>query len=119
MEQQNSERNPVCLDSVVTCTRFGMIRGCIRSVGAEEVYVEAKTSLVPIGAEVSVTFQPVQLVSNACVSFKGIVSRQDLRGFSIRLVDVPPACRCALDRLMGNPSSDEGLSGDSALRTAV
>jgi hypothetical protein len=116
MDQQKTERNSVSLDTVVTCTRFGMIRGRMKELGPDTMFIEARSSIVPIGADVSVTFQPAQLVSNACVSLKGVVMHQDDRGFGVKFVDVPPACRRALDRLMHEGGGEEAPGASSALR---
>ena len=57
MEQRNCERKIVSLDAVVSCERFGLIRGCITDLAHGGLYIRAETSIVPIGAEVTVTFK--------------------------------------------------------------
>ncbi|MCB1774208.1 MAG: hypothetical protein KDI88_11375 [Gammaproteobacteria bacterium] len=105
MEQRDLESNPLRLDAVVACTRFGLIRGNITRIDSNGLYIEARTSIVPIDAEVSVTFQPRQSLSDACVSLQGVVSHQNPCGFGITFTDVPAACRKALDALLSTHRS--------------
>jgi len=111
MEQHDLESNSIRLDAVVACTRFGLIRGSITQIDGEGLYIEAQTSIVPIDVEVSVTFQPQQTLSDACVSLKGVVSHQNPRGFSISFTDVPPACREALELLLTRKTVGEPATG--------
>jgi hypothetical protein len=112
MEQHDLESNPIRLDAVIACTRFGLIRGSITQIDADRLYVEARASIVPINAEVSVTFQPQRSLSDACVSLQGVVSQQNPRGFAITFTEVPPACREALDSLLlGQESARRVASG--------
>jgi hypothetical protein len=115
MEQHDLESNPIRLDAVVACTRFGLIRGSITQIDGDGLYIEARTSIVPINAEVSVTFQPQQSLSDACVSLQGVVSHQNPRGFGITFTDVPPACRKALDSLRsGQEAAHRAARGGGA-----
>ena len=118
MEQLDLESNPLRLDAVVACARFGMIRGNITRIGSNGLYIEAQTSIVPIGAEVSVTFQPQQSLSDACVSLQGVVSHQNPRGFGITFTEVSAACRKALDRLLTAHESVDTAATDGGLRAA-
>lgn len=92
MEHRRNGRKPISLDAVVGCARFGLIRGRIVEVGLEELYIKANSGLVPIGAEVTVTFQPGDGICSDCLSVSGRVSRQNPHGFGVAL-DAPDA-RC-------------------------
>ena len=96
MEQRSGERKAVSLDAVVACARFGLIRGRIVDLGLGGLYIEAQTSIVPIDAEVSVTFRS----GDDWLKIKGRVRHQSLQGFGIRF-DAPDAdCLQALQRLL-------------------
>ena len=100
MEHRNSERKATSLDAVITCSRFGLLRGRILDLGLDGLYISAQTSIVPIGAAVTVTFQPDQEICNKCLSVKGQVSHQSLQGFGVEFVDLDPNCREVLLRLL-------------------
>lgn len=100
MEQRRSERKAVSLDAVVGCARFGLIRGRIVDFGLGGLYIRAETSIVPIGAVVTVTFQPVEGISGDCMSLKGRVSHQSLQGFGIEFGNLKPECLGVLQRLL-------------------
>lgn len=100
MEQRNRDRKAVSLDAVVGCPRFGLIRGRIVDLTHDGLYIRAETSIVPIGAEVTVTFQPDEGVCNRCLSIKGRVAHQSLHGFGICFDQLEPHCQEALDRLL-------------------
>ena len=48
---------------------------------------------MPIGAEVTVTFQPSDGVCSDCLSVSGRVSRQNPHGFGVELDAPDPRCR--------------------------
>lgn len=98
MEQRSSRRKPISLDAVVGCARFGLIRGRIVELGLDGMYVEAETNIVPIGAEVTVTFQPSDGVCSDCLSVTGRVSHQSPQGFGVELDPPDPRCREFLQR---------------------
>lgn len=100
MEQRAFERKAVSLSAVVACPRFGLIRGEIVDLGMGGMYVSAETSIVPIGADVTVTFQPGGDICNDCVTVRGRVSHQSLQGFGIEFDDLDAPCRKALGRLL-------------------
>lgn len=100
MEQRNSERKAVSLDAVIACSRFGLIRGRIRDLASEGLYVSAETSIVPIGSDVSVTFQPGTGICEGCLTFKGRVSHQSLQGFGIEFQDVDSQCAGLLNEML-------------------
>jgi len=100
MEQRTFERKAVSLDAVVGCTRFGLLRGRIVDLALGGLYVSAETSIVPIGAEVTVTFQPGEGLDTDCLSVRGRVSHQSLHGFGIEFDDLEPCSREVLDRLL-------------------
>ena len=93
MEHIRNGRKPISLDAVVGCARFGLIRGRIVEVGPEELYIKADARLVPVGAEVTVTFQPGDGICSDCLSVSGRVSRQNPHGFGIELDAPDPRCR--------------------------
>ncbi len=105
MEQRNCERKVVSLDAVVGCVRFGLIRGRIVDLAHGGLYIQAETSIVPIGAEVTVTFNPGEGICDGCLTASGRVSHQSLHGFGIEFDSLEPCCRDALDRLLPNMSS--------------
>jgi hypothetical protein len=100
MEQRSGERKAVSLDAVVGCPRFGLIRGRIVDLSLGGLYISAETSIVPIGAQVTVTFQPGDELCDECLSVCGRVSHQSLHGFGIAFEDLGTACRQVLDRML-------------------
>jgi hypothetical protein len=100
MEQRNSDRKAVSLDAVIGCSRFGLIRGRIVDLGYSGLYISAETSIVPIGASVTVTFQPDPDSAAACLNIRGWVAHQSLQGFGVAFDDLDAHCREALDRLL-------------------
>ena len=100
MEQRCSERKAVSLDAVVGCARFGLIRGRIVDLGLGGLYIEAETSIVPIGARVTVTFQPGQQICRDCLTVNGRVRHQSLQGFGIEIEYPDEDCLGALQRLL-------------------
>lgn len=104
MEHRQCERKAIALDAVVACTRFGLIRGRIVDLGVGGLYIRAETSIVPIGAEVTVTFQPAAGVCQTCMSLKGRVAHQSLHGFGVAFGELDAGCRRALRQLLpGQP----------------
>jgi len=100
MEQRRSERKTVSLDAVIACRRFGLIRGRMVDLGLDGLYIRAETSIVPIGAEVTVTFQPEDGVRGAWLDMKGRVRHQSLQGFGVEFADPEPGCLEVLRRLL-------------------
>jgi len=100
MEQRISDRRAASLDAVVGCPRFGLLRGRIVDLGMDGLYVRAETNIVPIGADVTVTFQPGEAVCNACLSIKGRVTHQSRHGFGVEFDALDPRCRAALQRML-------------------
>lgn len=100
MEQRISDRKAVSFDAVVGCPRFGLIRGRIVDLGFGGLYIKAETSIVPIGADVSVTFQPGEGICNDCLSVKGRVTHQSRHGFGVEFDGPDADCRAALGRLL-------------------
>lgn len=102
MEQRTNDRKAVALGAVVGCPRFGLIRGQIVDLSMGGLYVRAETSIVPIGADVTVTFQPGSDAQGDCLSLNGRVAHQSLHGFGIEFdVDgLDSRCRDALERLL-------------------
>jgi hypothetical protein len=100
MEHRKSERKAVSLDAVIGCTRFGLIRGRIVDLGPDGLYISAQTSIVPLGAEVTVTFMPGEEICPGCLSVKGRVRHQSLEGFGVEFSSPEPRCREALERLL-------------------
>jgi len=98
MEQSSSGRKPISLDAVVGCARFGLIRGRIVEFGLDGLYIKAETNIVPIGAEVTVTFQPSDGVCSDCLCVTGRVSHQSPQGFGVELDPPDPRCREFLQR---------------------
>lgn len=100
MEQRNSDRKMVSLDAVVGCSRFGLIRGEIVDLAQGGLYIKAETSIVPIGASVTITFQPGANICSSCLSVRGRVAHQSLQGFGIAFDELDSVCSEALDRLL-------------------
>lgn len=100
MEQRNTERKAVSLDAVVACKRFGLIRGRITDLGNAGLYIRAETSIVPLGSDVTVTFQPESDLCPSCMTVRGRVSHQSLHGFGIEFFDLDPRCKAVLDHLL-------------------
>ena len=100
MEQRNSERKEVSIDAVVACTRFGLIRGEIVDMGIGGLYIRAETRIVPIGSDVSVTFQPGAEIWKGCLTLEGRVSHQSLQGFGIAFGDISTECLASLETLL-------------------
>lgn len=105
MEQRKMQRKAVALDAVVGCARFGLLRGRIIDLGLGGLYVRAETSIVPIGAEVTVTFQPGPDLGRDCFTVTGFVRHQSLQGFGIEFAGLEAGCRQVLERLLpGRPT---------------
>ena len=100
MEQRRNERKVVSLDAVITCPRFGLMRGRIIDLALGGSYVRAETSIVPIGTSVSVTFQPDSELCRDCLTVQGRVSHQSLQGFGIEFLDLDPSCQQVLERVL-------------------
>ena len=96
MEQRNGQRKVVSLDAVVGCVRFGLIRGRITDMGEGGLYIRAETSIVPIGSDVTVTFQPDSELCQGCLTVRGRVCHQSLQGFGIVFADLDPDCASML-----------------------
>ena len=93
-------RRAVSLDAVIACARFGMIRGNVMDIGDGGLYVSAETRIVPIGSEVSVTFNPDPTFYDRPLTIQGQVVHQSLQGFGIMFDDLDSDCRDALDRFL-------------------
>ena len=100
MERRSSGRKPTSFDAVIGCARFGLIRGRIIELGLDRLYIKAETRIVPIGAAVTVTFQPGDGVCSDCLSVSGRVSHQSPQGFGVQLDSPDPRCREFLLRHM-------------------
>ncbi|MCB1790024.1 MAG: PilZ domain-containing protein [Gammaproteobacteria bacterium] len=100
MEQRNSDRKSVSLGAVVACSRFGLIRGQISDLAEGGLYVRAETSIVPIGASVTVTFRPDDQICHDCLSVRGRVAHQSLHGFGIAFEDIDAKCSAILAQLL-------------------
>ena len=100
MEQRQHERKAVAMDAVIACTRFGLIRGEIIDLSHGGLYIRAETSIVPLGSEVSVTFQPGTDIHRSCLTLKGRVSHQSLQGFGVAFDMIDSPCRQALDAFL-------------------
>ena len=116
MEQTRSGRKAISLDAVVGCARFGLIRGRIVEFGLNALYIKAETSIVPIGAEVTVTFQPGDGVCSDCLSVTGRVSHQSRQGFGVQLDPPGPRCREFLQRNLSMVPRRTRMKAASELR---
>jgi len=104
MVDRASARKAVALGAVVSCARFGLIRGTIVNLSEGGLYVRAETSIVPIGAPVSVTFSPGGTVDRVSITVKGTVRHQSLQGFGIAFDALEPHCRDVLEHFLpGRP----------------
>ena len=100
MEQRAAGRRPVDLDAVVVCPRFGLLRAVIVDLGPGGVRIRAETNIVPIGAEVTISFRPDQSPQCECLAFRGSVVHQSDHGFGIRFAGIDPDVRKALARVL-------------------
>jgi hypothetical protein len=100
VEQRAAGRQPVDLDAVVVCPRFGLLRAVIVDLGPGGVRVRAETNIVPIGAEVSVSFRPDRSPDGRSLAFRGSVVHQSVHGFGIRFCNLDPEVRRMLARLL-------------------
>ena len=104
MDQRKCVRKAVALSAVVACPRFGLLRGEIVDLAQGGLYIKAETSIVPIGAEVTVTFQPDEFACTDCLTVRGYVTHQSLHGFGIAFAELEAVCAQALARLLpGKP----------------
>lgn len=117
MEQRNGDRKAVALDAVVVCPCFGLLRGEIVDLAAGGMYIQAETSIVPIGAEVSVNFQPGAEICAHCLSARCEVVHQNPHGFGVRFVGLDAECRSALAALL--PASPPGAVRSTRLQRAL
>jgi hypothetical protein len=100
MIRRIGDRRATSLDAVIGCARFGMIRGEITNIGDGGLYVCAETRIVPIGANVSVTFNPNAAIYYQPLTVHGRVVHQSLQGFGITFDHLAPACRDVLARCL-------------------
>ncbi len=100
MDQRIRDRKAVSLEAVVGCPRFGLIRGRIVDLGEGGLYIRAETSIVPIGAVVTVSFKPGEAANGRCLSARGRVAHQSLQGFGIEFVDLDATGRDMLARIL-------------------
>ncbi len=100
MEQRSSERKAVSMEAVVGCPRFGLIRGKIRDLGFGGLYISAETSIVPIGADVTITFHPSDDFDDGPLSIRGKVAHQSLQGFGIEFSGLDAQSQRVLDELL-------------------
>jgi hypothetical protein len=108
MVDRASARKAVALSAVVSCARFGLIRGTIVDLSEGGLYIEAETSIVPIGAPVSVTFSPDCAWCEDSITISGTVRHQSLHGFGIAFECLEPHCREVLEHfLRGRPAVTE------------
>lgn len=99
MEHMSDDRKAVWLDAVVGCPRFGLIRGRITELGDSDLYIRADTCIVPLGAAVTVTFQPHEGICADCLCVSGRVTAQSRQGFTVALEDLDDTCRAVLAEL--------------------
>lgn len=100
MGQRTGDRKAVAFEAVVSCPRFGMIRGVITDIGDGGLYISAETRIVPIGSNVSVTFQPECAICEGAMTVRGRVCHQSLQGFGIVFESLEPHCRAVLARFL-------------------
>lgn len=99
MEQRAAVRQPVRIDAVVVCPRFGLLRAVIVDLGPGGVGVRAETNIVPIGAEVTVSFCSDRLPQGSSLALRGAVVHQSVHGFGVRFSGLDPDVRRVLARL--------------------
>lgn len=102
MEQRSGERKAASLDAVVSCARFGLIRGRIVNLAMGGLYVEADTCIVPIGVQVTVTFRSIGGAEGRWLHLKGRVSHQSLEGFGIEFDSPGEDGRRVLQQVLPN-----------------
>lgn len=100
MEQRAAGRQSVDLDAVVVCPRFGLLRAVIVDLGPGGVRVRAETNIVPIGAEVTISFRPDSSPQGDSLAFRGAVVHQSDHGFGVRFANLDPEVRRVLARLL-------------------
>ena len=100
MEQRAAGRQPVDLDAVVVCPRFGLLRAVIVDLAPGGARVRVETNIVPIGAEVTISFRPDRSPHCDCLAFRGAVVHQSDHGFGVRFSNLDPEVRRALARLL-------------------
>ena len=102
MDQRIYNRKAVSLRAVVSSVRFGSIRGSILDLGETGLYVRAETSIVPIGAEVTVSVQPGGTNSGNCLRARGRIAHQSLQGFGIEFIELDAVGRDRLARMLSD-----------------
>jgi hypothetical protein len=88
------------LDAVVVCPRFGLLRAVIVDLAPGGVRLRAETNIVPIGAEVTVSFRPDRSPEGASLAFRGAVVHQSDHGFGVRFAGVDAELRRVLAGLL-------------------
>jgi hypothetical protein len=100
MEQRTGVRKMVSLDALIASPRFGPIEGTIVDLSRGGLYVRAETCIVPIGAEVTVTFEARVGGQIHCMALPGRVRHQSLQGCGIQFAAMDRSCAAVLDRML-------------------
>ncbi len=102
MEHRYTERKQMAINVVVSCARFGLVRGRTVDIGCGGMFVETDCIVMPLNAPVTVSFDPSGAGGLACVQVKAMVVHQRAGGFGLMFDDLEPACRELLRGLLGN-----------------
>lgn len=100
MAERVQVRRQVEIDAVISCPRFGLLRGTITDLSEHGLYVRADTIIVPIGAEVEITFRPDCPLCDAPLTVQGMVRHQSLHGFGIEFDALAPGCHEVLSAFL-------------------
>jgi hypothetical protein len=96
MTERALVRRRVNIDAVISCPRFGMLRGTITDLCEDGLYIRADTIIVPIDARVSVTFTLSETPREEALTVTGQVRHQSLHGFGIAFDGLEARCRAVL-----------------------
>lgn len=96
MANRAQVRRQVEIEAVISCPRFGLLRGTITDLSEGGLYIHADTVIVPLDAEVSVTFTPKCRLCADALTVNGRVRHQSLQGFGIAFDGLAADCRMVL-----------------------
>lgn len=102
MEHRYTERKPMALDVVVSCSSVGLVRGRALNIGSGGMFVETRCVLMPIHSPVTVCFQPDPEQPMVNHQAEGMVVHQKGNGFGIMFGELKPETRSAIRFLMAD-----------------
>jgi hypothetical protein len=110
MEHRYTERKPLDLSVVISCSRVGLFRGQTLDLSLGGMQVRSDCVVMPLHAPVLVSFQPDPDNPRCCVQARGMVIHQRGNAFGLMFDDLEPASASALRALMQRSVSEIAVS---------